>query len=200
MNHIKVFKVTGRAVPVIGDDIDNDRIIPARYLKEITFSKMGEYPFFDERFDTDGSKKVHAFNDDRFHGASILLSNVNFGCGSSREHAPQALRRWGIKAIVAESFAEIFAGNCAMLGIPTVVASKSDVAKLQAIAAQDSDVEFSVNLKEMTVTAGNINVPVVMPASNRKALVDGTWDSTGMMLANAAQVKKISERLMEMLA
>jgi 3-isopropylmalate/(R)-2-methylmalate dehydratase small subunit len=161
---------------------------------------VGEYPFFDERFNTDGSKKIHVFNDDRFHGASILLTNVNFGCGSSREHAPQALHRWGIKAIVAESFAEIFAGNCVMLGIPTVVASKGDIAKLQAVAAQDPDIEFSVNLNDMAVTAGNFSVPVTMHASIRKALVEGTWDSTRMMLENAAQVKNISERLENYLA
>ncbi len=200
MNCIKVIKVTGRAIPVIGDDIDNDRIIPARYLKEITFSKMGKYPFFDERFNADGSRKDHVFNDDRFQEASILLTNVNFGCGSSREHAPQALHRWGIKAIVAESFAEIFAGNCAMLGIPAVVASKSDVAKLQAIAAQVPNIEFSINLNDLTVTAGNTIVSVAMHASIRKAFVEGTWDSTSMMLENADQVENVSERLINMLA
>jgi 3-isopropylmalate/(R)-2-methylmalate dehydratase small subunit len=200
MNCIKVVKVTGRAIPVIGDDIDNDRIIPARYLKEISFSKMGKYPFFDERFNADGSRKDHVFNDDRFQEASILFTNVNFGCGSSREHAPQALHRWGIKAIVAESFGEIFAGNCAMLGIPAVVASKSDVAKLQMIAAQDPNVEFSINLNDLAVTAGNTNVSVSMHASIRKALLEGTWDSTSMMLENTDQVENVSERLINMLA
>lgn len=199
MNCIKVVKVTGRAIPVIGDDIDNDRIIPARFMKEITFSKVGKYPFFDERFNSDGSNKEHVFNDDRFHGALILLTNANFGCGSSREHAPQALHRWGIKAIVAESFAEIFAGNCVMLGIPAVVASKSDVAKLQVIAAQDPNVEFSINLNDMTVTAGNLSVSVAMHTSIRKTLVEGTWDSTSMMLENAGQVENVSERLINML-
>jgi len=199
MNCIKVVKVTGRAIPVIGDDIDNDRIIPARYLKEISFSKMGKYPFFDERFNADGSRKDHVFNDDRFQEASILFTNVNFGCGSSREHAPQALHRWGIKAIVAESFGEIFAGNCAMLGIPAVVASKSDVAKLQMITTQDPNVEFSINLNDMTVTAGNLSVSVAMHTSIRKTLVEGTWDSTSMMLENAGQVENVSERLINML-
>jgi len=200
MNDLKVLKVIGRAVPVIGDDIDTDRIIPARYLKEITFSKMGEYPFFDERFNADGSKKVHAFNEAQFQGASVLLANVNFGCGSSREHAPQSLVRWGIKAIVAESFAEIFAGNCVMLGTPAVVASKDDVAKLQTLAAQDPKAEFTVDLESLTVKAGSLSVPVTMPASRRKALVEGTWDSTGMLLANADKVKEASERLIKMLA
>ena len=200
MNDLKVLKLTGRAVPVIGDDIDTDRIIPARYLKEITFSKLGEYPFFDERFNTDGSKKAHAFNAPQFQGASILLANVNFGCGSSREHAPQSLVRWGIRAIVAESFAEIFAGNCVMLGTPAVVASKNDVAKLQALAAQDPKAEFTVDLENMTVKAGSLSVPVTMLASCRKALIEGTWDSTSMLLANADKVKVTSERLIKMLA
>ena len=200
MNCIKVVKVTGRAIPVIGDDIDNDRIIPARYLKEITFSKMGEYPFFDERFNADGSRKDYVFNDDRFQEASILLTNANFGCGSSREHAPQALYRWGIKAIVAESFAEIFAGNCVMLGIPAVVASKSDIAKLQAMTARNPNVEFSINLHDMTITAENFSVSVTMPASIRKTLVEGTWDSISMMFENADRVETVSERLINMLA
>lgn len=200
MNDLKVLKLTGRAVPVIGDDIDTDRIIPARFLKEITFSKMGEYPFSDERFDADGSKKAHAFNAPQFQGASILLANVNFGCGSSREHAPQSLVRWGIRAIVAESFAEIFAGNCVMLGTPAVVASKNEVAKLQALAAQDPKAQFTVDLEDMTVKAGSLSVPVTMLASRRKALIEGTWDSTGMLLANADKVKVTSERLIKMLA
>ena len=120
--------------------------------------------------------------------------------GSSREHAPQALYRWGIKAIVAESFAEIFAGNCVMLGIPAVVASKSDIAKLQAMTAQNSNVEFSINLHDMTVTAENFSVSVTMPASNRKTLVEGTWDSISMMFENADRVETVSERLINMLA
>ena len=190
----------GLDVPVIGDDIHNDRIIPARYLKEITFSKMGEYPFFDERFNADGSRKDYVFNDDRFQEASILLTNANFGCGSSREHAPQALYRWGIKAIVAESFAEIFAGNCVMLGIPAVVASKSDIAKLQAMTARNPNVEFSINLHDMTITAENFSVSVTMPASIRKTLVEGTWDSISMMLENTDRVETVSERLINMVA
>ena len=200
MNNLKVLKVTGRAVPVIGDDIDTDRIIPARYLKEITFSKMGEYPFFDELFNADGSKKAHTFNASQFQGASILLANVNFGCSSSREHAPQSLVRWGIKAIVAESFAEIFAGNCVMLGTPAVVASKDEVAKLQALAAQNPKAQFTVDLENLTVKAGSLSVPVTMLASRRRALIEGTWDSTSMLLANADKVKETSERLIKMLA
>jgi 3-isopropylmalate/(R)-2-methylmalate dehydratase small subunit len=195
MNNMKIFKITGRAIPVMGDDIDTDRIIPARYLKEITFSKMGDYPFFDERFNADGSGKDHSFNKTQFQGASMLLANANFGCGSSREHAPQALRRWGIKAIVAESFGEIFAGNCVMLGMPAVVASKGDIATLQDMAAQHSNIEYMLNLNEMTVKAGSVSIAVTMNASYRKALIDGSWDATSLMLANAGKVAEISARV-----
>ena len=185
----KITKVQGRAVPVIGDDIDTDRIIPARYLKEITFSRMGEYPFFDERFASDGSKKDHPFNKPEYQGASILLGNVNFGCGSSREHAPQSLVRWGIRAVVAESFAEIFAGNCVMLGTPAVVASKEDVAQLQKLAVDKAGTIFTVDLEAMEVRAGDLAVKVTMPPSRRNALVAGTWDSTALLLANSDKVK-----------
>ncbi len=156
----KVIQIKGRAVPVVGDDIDTDRIIPARYLKEITFSKMGQYPFYDERFTAEGSMKDHPFNKPEYQGASILVANVNFGCGSSREHAPQALVRWGIRAIVAESFGEIFAGNCAMLGTPAVTASKADVAALQKLVAKNPATELVVDLEAMVVRAGNLTVKV----------------------------------------
>ena len=185
----KILSIQGRAVPVVGDDIDTDRIIPARYLKEITFSRMGEYPFFDERFAADGSKKDHAFNKPEFQGASILLGNVNFGCGSSREHAPQSLVRWGIRAIVAESFAEIFAGNCVMLGTPALVASKEDIARLQKLATDKPGTVITVDLQTMEVKADALAVKVTMPPSRRNALIDGTWDSTALLLANAEAVK-----------
>jgi 3-isopropylmalate/(R)-2-methylmalate dehydratase small subunit len=197
----KVTQVTGRAVPVYGDDIDTDRIIPARYLKEITFTKMGDYPFFDERFNADGTQKPHPFNEARFQGAKVLLGNVNFGCGSSREHAPQALMRWGnpahpgIKAVVAESFAEIFAGNCVMLGIPAVTAAKADLAALQALAEKDPQAEFAVDLEAMEVRAGGLAVKVGLPDSRRKALMEGTWDSTGVLQSNAAKVSAIAAKL-----
>ncbi|HXC64965.1 MAG TPA: 3-isopropylmalate dehydratase small subunit [bacterium] len=197
----KVTQVTGCAVPVYGDDIDTDRIIPARYLKEITFTKMGDYPFFDERFKADGTQKPHPFNEARFQGAKVLLGNVNFGCGSSREHAPQALMRWGnpahpgIKAVVAESFAEIFAGNCVMLGIPAVTAAKADLAALQALAEKDPQAEFAVDLEAMEVRAGGLAVKVGLPDSRRKALMEGTWDSTGVLQSNAAKVSAIAAKL-----
>ncbi len=195
---IKVDQVVGRAVPVVGDDIDTDRIIPARYLKEITFSSMGEYPFYDERFENDGSLKPHPFNEEKHQGARILLANVNFGCGSSREHAPQSLHRWGIDAVVAESFAEIFAGNCVMLGVPAVKASKQDVLTLQKIAEEQPDTEFTVDLEKMEVrTAGSdgLTVRIEMPESRRNALREGTWDSTTLLVANAQLVKQTAANL-----
>lgn len=191
----KVTVVQGRAVPVVGDDIDTDRIIPARYLKEITFSRMGEYPFYDERFNADGSKKDHPFNRPEYQGANILLGNVNFGCGSSREHAPQSLVRWGVRAIVAESFAEIFAGNCVMLGTPAVVAAKADLATLQKLASEKPATEFVLDLEKMEVRAGSLQVKVSMPPSRRNALIEGTWDSTALLLANAGLVESAAAKL-----
>ena len=191
----KVIHIKGRAVPVIGDDIDTDRIIPARYLKEVTFSRMGQYPFYDERFNPDGSMKDHPFNKPVYQGASILLANVNFGCGSSREHAPQALVRWGVRAVVAESFGEIFAGNCAMLGTPALGASKSDVAALQRLARENPAAELDVDLEAMVVRAGTLTVKVTMPGSRRNSLVQGTWDSTALLIANAGLVEAAAARL-----
>lgn len=185
----KIITIQGRAVPVVGDDIDTDRIIPARYLKEITFSRMGDYPFYDERFHPDGTKKDHPFNRPEYQGASILVGNVNFGCGSSREHAPQSLVRWGIRAVVAESFAEIFAGNCVMLGTPALVASKADVAALQKLATEKPGTVFSVDLLAMEIKADGLVIRVTTPPSRRNALIEGTWDSTGLLLANSAAVK-----------
>jgi 3-isopropylmalate/(R)-2-methylmalate dehydratase small subunit len=162
---------------------------------------MGDYPFYDERFNADGSLKPHPFNEARYQGAKILLANANFGCGSSREHAPQSLARWGhpsqpgIRAIVAESFAEIFAGNCVMLGVPAVTAAKEDVAQLQALAEKEPSTEFVLDLESMTVSAGALVVKVAMPATRRDALLKGTWDGTGLLLANAEAVAKKAKQL-----
>ena len=191
----KITKINGRAVPVVGDDIDTDRIIPARYLKEITFSKMGDYPFFDERFNADGTEREHPFNKPEYQGAAVLIANSNFGCGSSREHAPQALFRWGIKAIIAESYAEIFTGNCTMLGLPTVTASPEDIAFLQKLTGDDPSAAVEVDLESMKVKAGGKEISIDMPSGRRKALVEGIWDSTSMLVANSDKVKETAARL-----
>ena len=192
----KITKIEGNAVPVEGNDIDTDRIIPAMYLKEITFANIVNYPFYDERFDEKGGSKGHPFDKPQHQGAHILLVNQNFGCGSSREHAPQSLMRWGIQAIVGESFAEIFAGNCTMLGIPTATVSQADILKLQSLAQEKPRTLFTVDLEKKAVFAdGKEIVKFEIHESKRNALVNGTWDSTGLLLANASKTAEVAKHL-----
>jgi 3-isopropylmalate/(R)-2-methylmalate dehydratase small subunit len=192
----KIKEITGKAVPVEGNDIDTDRIIPARYLKEITFTKMGQYPFFDERFDSQGKPKGHPFDQPQYQGACLLLVNQNFGCGSSREHAPQALMRWGIKAILGESFAEIFAGNCTMLGIPTMTAPQAEIQRLQKMVKDNPKATFIVDLeKKVLFCDGKEATKFDIHESKRNALVNGTWDSTGLLLANAGKTAAVAKKL-----
>ncbi|HXG51722.1 MAG TPA: 3-isopropylmalate dehydratase small subunit [candidate division Zixibacteria bacterium] len=192
---VKVTRIEGTAVAVRGNDIDTDRIIPARYLKEVTFARMGEYPFFDERFDADGRPKPHPFNDPRHKGASILLVNKNFGCGSSREHAPQALHRFGIQAIVGESFAAIFAGNCTMIGVPTVTVSHDEIERMMAAAERNPQTRFTVDLESKVVLFGEQRVALDLPETFRRALTSGSWDSTALLRANLEAVRKTASKL-----
>ena len=192
---VKIIRVSGSAVPIRGNDIDTDRIIPARYLKEVTFARMGEYPFFDERFDATGKKKDHPFNDPEYKGASILFVNKNFGCGSSREHAPQALFRFGIQAIVGESFAAIFAGNCTMMGLPTVVVGAADIERLMKSVEENPRTEYSIDLESKTLSYGSEQIPIDLPETYRTALVTGSWDSTALLRANLEKVKKTAAAL-----
>ena len=192
---VKITKVSRTAVPIRGNDIDTDRIIPARYLKEVTFARMGEYPFFDERFDGSGKKKVHPFNDPEYKGASILFVNKNFGCGSSREHAPQALYRFGIQAIVGESFAAIFAGNCTMMGLPAVVVGAAQIEQLVKSVEENPRTEYSVDLESKTLSFGNQKIAIDLPETYRTALTTGSWDSTALLRANLDQVKKTAAKL-----
>jgi 3-isopropylmalate/(R)-2-methylmalate dehydratase small subunit len=192
---VKITQVSGTAVPIKGNDIDTDRIIPARYLKEVTFARMGEYPFFDERFDAAGKKKDHPFNDPEYKGASILFVNKNFGCGSSREHAPQALYRFGIQAIVGESFAAIFAGNCTIMGVPTVTVSAKEMEQLMKRVENNPRTEYTVDLETKTLSYGNVKIAVNLPETSRKALTTGSWDSTALLRANLEQVKRTASKL-----
>ena len=192
---IKVTKASGTAVPIRGNDIDTDRIIPARYLKEVTFARMGEYPFFDERYDGAGKKKDHPFNDPEYKGASILFVNKNFGCGSSREHAPQALYRFGIKAIVGESFAAIFAGNCTMIGLPAVTVGAKEIDPLMKSVEENPRTEYTVDLESKTLSYGNHKIAIDLPETYRTALIMGSWDSTALLRANLEQVKKTAAKL-----
>ena len=185
----------GRAIPMPGNDIDTDRIIPARYLKAITFDGLGETAFIDERAAERGAGRTHPLDDERWAGGSILLVGRNFGCGSSREHAPQALQRFGIRALVGESFAEIFSGNCTVLGIPVVRAAAADVERLQALVAEQPATEVTVDLEARRVTAGTLSCSADLPEGARLALVRGTWDSTTLLLANRDRIAATAGRL-----
>ena len=185
----------GRAIPLPGNDIDTDRIIPARYLKAITFDGLGEAAFIDERAADQAAGRTHPLDDARWAGGSILVVGRNFGCGSSREHAPQALQRYGIRALVGESFAEIFAGNCTVLGIPAVRAAAADIERLQELVGQHPETEVTVDLEARTVAAGGLQCPATLPEGARHAMVRGTWDSTTLLLANRDRIAATAGRL-----
>jgi len=187
--------VAGTGIPVRGNDIDTDQIIPARFMKVVTFDGLGEFVFFDQRFDDDDQQKDHPFNEERFQGANVLVVNNNFGCGSSREHAPQALMRWGIDAVVGESFAEIFAGNCLALGIPTLTADAEEIEALQDWVDEHPDEEISVDVPGETVSYDDVSLDVDVDDAQREMLVEGIWDTTALMKANAPAVRATAESL-----
>jgi len=189
MNNIET--VSGSGVPLLLDDIDTDRIIPARFLRCVTFDGIGEHAFEDDR----KQDANHPFNRERFQNGSILVSGRNFGCGSSREHAPQSLMRWGIKAVVAESFAEIFFGNCTSLGIPAVCASREDLTKLAAAIEADSTLEFTLDLNALTLIFGGETVSVTMPASARSLLTNGQFDALAQLLARKDDIIATASKL-----
>ncbi len=192
---VTITEISGTAVPIRGNDIDTDRIIPARYLKEPTFARMGEYPFFDERFDSSRKKKDHPLNDPEYRGAAILFVNKNFGCGSSREHAPQALHRFGIKAIVGESFAAIFAGNCTMMGLPAVTVGAREIAQLMKSVEENPRTQYAIDLEKKTISYTGQMLSIELPETYRTALTRGYWDSTALLRANLGQVKKLAAQL-----
>ncbi|PSQ25329.1 3-isopropylmalate dehydratase small subunit, partial [Halobacteriales archaeon QS_9_68_17] len=187
--------VSRSGVPVRGNDIDTDQIIPARFMKVVTFDGLGEFAFFDLRFDENDEPEDHPFNEERFQDSSVMVVNANFGCGSSREHAPQALMRWGIDAIIGESFAEIFAGNCLALGVPTVTAGSETVEALQDWVDENPDGDIEVDVEAETVTYGDRTVDITVDDAQRKALVDGIWDTTALMRSNAGAVREKAEEL-----
>ncbi len=185
----KILTVSGPGVYVPGSDIDTDRIIPARFMKCVTFDDLGQYFFYDVRHTPeDVVIPTHPLNDPRFSNAKILLTGVNFGCGSSREHAPQALYRYGLRAVIAESFAEIFFGNCATLGIPCVVATTADIKALAASVEADPTLEITVDVEKCRVFFGAENFPVVIPDTARDGLISGQWDPIAELLESASQV------------
>ena len=178
----KVERVSGRAVPVDGDDIDTDRIIPARFMKGITFEGLEKHVFEDVRIGPGGQSLGHPFDDPRYQGARVLVVDRNFGCGSSREHAPQSLQRWGIQALVGESFAEIFFGNCTTLGIPCVIASEADIKALSDAVNADPTLEVTVDVANDQVRYGDKSFHATTAKTAKEALVSGHWDPIGELL------------------
>ena len=191
----KITRIAGRAVHVPGNDIDTDRIIPARYLKCVTFDGLGEFLFHDVRRNADGSEKPHPLNDARHKGATILLSGANFGCGSSREHAPQALQKHGIRAVIAEGFAEIFFGNSTTLGMPCLCASRADIARIAAAVEAATDAEVAIDLASQRVSFAGQSVGASLRESARDALVNGRWDPIGELLEGAGEAATVASRL-----
>ncbi|WP_256687039.1 3-isopropylmalate dehydratase small subunit [Halococcus qingdaonensis] len=190
-----VERVAGTGIPVRGNDIDTDQVIPARFMKVITFDGLGEFAFFDQRFDDEDNEKDHPMNEERFRDASVMVVNANFGCGSSREHAPQALMRWGIDALIGESFAEIFAGNCLALGIPTVTADHETVSEIQAWTESNPDDDIEIDVADETVRYGDHEATVTVDEAQRRALVDGVWDTTALMQSNSGAVEETAAGL-----
>ena len=184
-------QVVGRGIPLPGNDIDTDRVIPARFLKAVTFEGMGEHAFEDAR----KQDPEHPFNQAVYQGASVLVVGQNFGCGSSREHAPQALMRWGIRALVGGSFAEIFFGNCVILGIPCLVASMTDIEWLQKAIGREPQKVLTVDVERQEVRLGDRVIRATMPDGPRNQLVSGTWDSTAVLLEAGAAIEATARKL-----
>jgi 3-isopropylmalate/(R)-2-methylmalate dehydratase small subunit len=198
--------VKGRGLPLRGDDIDTDRIIPARYLRCVTFEGIGEHAFEDDRralagaAGRDPAARPHPFDDTRFQGASILVVNRNFGCGSSREHAPQALLRRGIRGLVGESFAEIFFGNCVALGIPCFTMPADSVKALQEAIEKDPGLEIVLDVRGPTLTAEAAGKllpagPAAIPEGAREAFLGGAWDATGLLLQRPEEIESVYRSL-----
>ena len=186
----RITRVTGRALPLRGHDIDTDRIIPARYLRAVSFEGLERHVFADDRVGG-----AHPFDDPRYADAAVLLVNRNFGCGSSREHAPQALQRWGIQAVVGEGYSEIFFGNAVQLGLPCVTVAPDAVEQLMHAVEQDPGTMLTVDLEAMAVEGASLRVAAQMPPSARDALTSGLWDGTGMLLEDFETVRAVAARL-----
>lgn len=185
-------QIEGRALALQGEDIDTDRIIPARFLKCVSFDALGGQVFADDRAELNGE---HPFDRSEFQGAKILVVNSNFGCGSSREHAPQALMRWGLRAVVGVSFAEIFFGNCLALGIPCVTASPDTIEAIQQAVLAAPDQSLCLDLSSMRLASSSVDWAVAMESGPREMLLSGRWDATSQLVENSAEIKALMARL-----
>ncbi|NEP18190.1 MAG: 3-isopropylmalate dehydratase small subunit [Leptolyngbya sp. SIO4C1] len=188
----QVRSVTGCGMPLKGNDIDTDRIIPARYLRCVTFDGLGKQVFADDRTQAKGS---HAFDQPQYQDAEILIVNRNFGCGSSREHAPQAIHRWGINALIGESFAEIFFGNCVAIGVPCVTAAADTVSQLQALIEQDPSQPITIDLEDLRVTCGDFAAPIAMGDGPRQMFLEGSWDASGQLIKQTEAIRQTAQSL-----
>jgi 3-isopropylmalate/(R)-2-methylmalate dehydratase small subunit len=194
----KITQVEGTALPMRGDDIDTDRIMPARFLRAVTFEGLDQHLFEDERAGSAAGSRAgspHPFDDPRYRGASILLVNRNFGCGSSREHAPQGLYRWGIRAVIGESFSEIFFGNALMIGMPSLTAPPDAVRQLMERVERQPDARLRVDLQAGTCEVEGFRCAVSLPPHARDALVTGAWDTTGLLLDRYDEVDAVAAKL-----
>ena len=195
MSDHSIVQVNGRAVYVAGDDIDTDRIIPARFMKCITFDGLGDYLFYDVRYNEDGSEKRHHLNEERYAGASILLSDNNFGCGSSREHAPQSIQKAGFKAVIAGSFAEIFFGNATNLGVVCVVVEESERKAIADLIDRDTESRVSIDLEHLKVSVGDHSFDCLIKEGARKSLMDGSFDTLNELLSANNEVDSVVANL-----
>ena len=191
----KITYVTGKGVYVPGADVDTDRIIPARYMKVVTFDGLGEYMFRDVRFDDEGKETDHILNHPSYKDATIMVVGSNFGCGSSREHAPQAIRRAGFKAIIGESFAEIFYGNSLTLGMPCVEADADTITQLGAVLEQEPGTEIAIDIENERITFSDKTKPVRIKAVAKNALTKGMWDPIAELLGNDSEITKTADNL-----
>jgi 3-isopropylmalate/(R)-2-methylmalate dehydratase small subunit len=187
--------ISGRALPLRGHDIDTDRIIPARFLKSVTFEGLETHAFEDDRKQLEERGQIHAFGNPRYAGAKILIVNGNFGCGSSREHAPQAIQRWGVRAVIGESFSEIFFGNSVALGMPCLTVSAQDAEALQSAVEADPQAEVTVSVSQGTVEVNGRKYSAMIPAGAREAFTAGTWDATGLLLDDFDRVRAVAKSL-----
>ena len=190
-----VDKIPGRAIPLRGHDIDTDRIIPARFLKCVSFEGLETHAFEDDRKQLEERGQVHAFSNPRYAGARILIVNGNFGCGSSREHAPQALQRWGIRAVIGESFSELFFGNSVALGMPCLTVTAQDAEALLSAVESNPQAEMMVSVADQSVEVNGKKYQASIPAGAREAFTGGTWDATGLLLDDFDQVQAVASRL-----